>query len=162
MIYRKKMALFCIYVFLAHAVLGSSLFSYLPSELPYPTSLIPVVDGPVFAVAVDELGSNEDRVTFGSLSGVIARQSPQLFAVSQGIADLNGDSEAFWLSRLTSQGVNVDTTYLYDMNGLLERFAPDLDGFVAYATADDANAALTIASATAGRIIVSGSAPTAE
>jgi lambda repressor-like predicted transcriptional regulator len=127
--------------------------------LPYPRSSQPLGAAPLYVASLRQI-SKQDQLTLGTLAGVLARSTPQLYTVSNAINDTDADADAFWLSRLasTTTKLRINTTLLDDFPALLVRFRQSLDGFVVYGDADSPNAALTACAASAGRVIVA-SAP---
>ena len=123
------------------------------ATLPYPHSLERA--GALFVVSMRGL-STADQTTLGTLAGVLARQTPQIYTVAGAVNDTAGDAAAFWLSRLvaTEPHIRADTRFLHDLPGLIMHFGSKLDGFVLYDDQTSPNAAITTCAGEAGRVVV--------
>ena len=70
--------------------------------------------------------------------------------------------DAFWLSQLGESGtVDVNTTFLNDLDGLLAHFSPRLSGYVRYSDPSEASASITLAAGAEGGVVAVGSSSTA-
>lgn len=128
---------------------------------PYAHAQHPTGTLPLFAVADDGMAPG-DLVTLQTLAGALARSTPQVYRVSSG---LNGtDSYALWARELRDQyEVVFDQTYLNDLAGLIQHFAPNISGFVTFTNGNEsANAAITYCAGSPPPSIVSDSSGSAD
>ena len=131
---------------------------------PYPTPLSPTGTAPLFLVSRNGL-SNADRTTLATLSGLLARDTPQIYAIDadpRPFDPTNPNAYDLWLSELETQySVKTDASYLHDFNGLLAHFIANASAIVGYVrfneTDGSANAAFSYCAAVSGSGSGSGS-----
>eukprot|EP01062_Namystynia_karyoxenos_P071092 TRINITY_DN664_c0_g2_i1.p1 TRINITY_DN664_c0_g2~~TRINITY_DN664_c0_g2_i1.p1 ORF type:complete len:634 (+),score=135.48 TRINITY_DN664_c0_g2_i1:78-1904(+) len=137
------MALLCAAVLLARASAGSA------AAAAYPRAQQPTGTVPLKVVADAQLAPG-DIVTLETLSGALARTTPEIYRVST--TPDAGDSYALWLRQLVSQHqVKTDLTFLNNFTGLLQSMRGRIRGFVQF-KADggrSVNAAVTFCAGTA-------------
>jgi hypothetical protein len=131
---------------------------------PYPTPLSPTGTAPLFLVSRNGL-SDADRTTLATLSGLLARDTPQIYAIDadpRPFDPTNPNAYDLWLSELETQySVKTDASYLHDFNGLLSHFIANASAIVGYVrfneTDGSANAAFSYCAAVSGSGSGSGS-----
>ena len=131
---------------------------------PYPTPLSPTGTAPLFLVSGNGL-SDADRTTLATLSGLLARDTPQIYAIDadpRPFDPTNPNAYDLWLSELeTHYSVKTDASYLHDFNGLLSHFIANASAIVGYVrfneTDGSANAAFSYCAAVSGSGSGSGS-----
>lgn len=121
-----------------------------PTGSPYPSSKYPTGTTPLLVVADSKLSTSQ-VVALQTLSGCLARTTPQIYRVSNDPSD-PADSYALWLRTMQSEyKVAIDTTYLNNFHGLLGHFAKNISGYTVYnGSTESLNAAATYSAGTPG------------
>jgi hypothetical protein len=107
----------------------------------------------VYVFSTDNIAA-DDITTFETLSGGMARQSPNTYRIA---GNIDGSHfSAFWLKQLellhkeAGKPLTVDDSFVHDFPGLLTHFKSRISGFVTYdpsANSTSTNAALTYCAA---------------
>ena len=123
---------------------------------PYPAPARPLGTLPLRVVSHEGL-SSADKTTLETLSGLLARDTPQVYVVDHDGALDPTDPDAYdlWLEQLREvYGAKTDTTFLHDFPGLIESYAGasgPIEGYVVYNETDGStNAAFTYCASYAG------------